>query len=223
MDIVNAASEKQTIETKDVLCASIPLPPTVKTRKASIKSGLIALIICFLAGVLCGTLLWIYYPPLSETEALTDILLQYSTLRKGTDIAKIFISSFSGTAAVIAVCFFCGTSYLASPLLAVIPFFKGAGYGLAFAYLYSQSGGVKTVIVYLLLPAVLSAFAVILASAEGIRMSRSVFGAMYGYPEKKSISFGIYILRFILSAAVAATAAGADALTAVISNNAINI
>ena len=54
-------------------------------------------------------------------------------------------------------------------------------------------------------------------------MSRSVFGAMYGYPEIKSISFGIYILRFILSAAVAAAAAGADALTAVISNNAINI
>lgn len=115
--------------------------------RASMRSSLFssrslstwALGLCFLAGLLFGTLL-VSRSGLDTRAALQVILGGYVERRQTLAFASIAASTFCSTFAALAVLFFCGFCTIAQIIIFAVPLFKGLGYGFSIGMLYAQYG-----------------------------------------------------------------------------------
>jgi stage II sporulation protein M len=124
----------------------------------------------------------------------------------------IFSASFASAFLFILACFLCGLSIWGAFLLPAIPFFRGFGLGLTSGFLYATYGwkGFLYNLSVILPGAFLCCIAILLATLEGMRYSRSLALHKVYAPGGKPIR--TYITRFAGFLGFACVAAIVDTL-----------
>lgn len=159
----------------------------------------------FLAGMLMGIIFSRDIQPDQLSEL--DFLFQASIQSRAEGIGNVFIASFASAFLFVLVCFLFGLTlwgFLFSPFVLL---FRGLGLGVTSGYLYAvyQLKGVLFYCVAVLPGALVCAIALILASREAMRTSRTL--SQGGHWNVK-----LYFIRFGGVLILAAGAAMADAV-----------
>ena len=203
------------------------LPPLQPMRPASegrvsMRSSLFssrslstwALGLCFLAGLLIGTLLVSRSGP--DTRAALQVILGgYVERRQTLAFASIAASTFCSTFAALAVLFFCGFCTIAQIIIFAVPLFKGLGYGFSIGMLYAQYGtSAVRYVAFLLLPTMfLSTLLLILASRSSLRLSVTLLrSALVAPDENGSRRIKRYCVKYMIFIGICLLIALFDAL-----------
>ncbi len=130
-------------------------------------------------------------------------------------ISAIYHSCFLPTLLLI-VLFFCGLSACGLPVVFLTPLFFGLGIGMSEAYYYSTGWrGVLTVLLLMLPQLLLKSVALLMASAESMRMTLLFSRQLLSEPspsEGMRPHFRLYILRFLVFLLIILAAGVADVL-----------
>lgn len=154
-----------------------------KLKHKNIKKNIIFIIFFFIffVGIIIGAV--------SESKADDELLkkldfvfLTNFNAKCSQNIFSIFISSFASVFIFLIVIFLLGLSVWGGIIVAIIPFFKGYGYGLSVGWLYYTHGFYG--IIYNILIILPGAF---ICSAVIIAASQEAF--------KNSLKFMSYLLR----------------------------
>lgn len=188
----------------------IPSLPPVRPapeRRASLRSSLFssrslsawALGLCFLVGMLIGTLLVSRSGP-DTLAALKVILGGYVERRQTLAFASIAASTFCSTFAALVVLFFCGFCTIAQLIIFAVPLFKGLGYGFSVGMLYAQYGTSAIQYVVFLLPTMfLSTLLLIMASRSSLRLSVTLLrSALVASNENGSRRIKRYCVKYLI-------------------------
>ncbi len=167
---------------------------------------LMLLLFLLLFGVLAGCLLFRVYG--YGESALLDSLLTVSPLESGVKAAlsAVYNACFQ-VFLLLLLLFFCGLSACGLPIILAVPVFFGLGIGMSEAYYYSTGWrGVLLSFLVLLIPSLFKSAALVMASAESMRMTMLLGGHLL---EKDTAVLGLhrdfrlYRLRFALFVLIA--------------------
>ncbi len=169
-------------------------------------SRLVLLLTLLLSGVIIGCLLFTAYGK-NESVFLGTVLTVIPP-EKGI---KAALSSLYGacfqSVLLLLVLFFCGLSACGLPVILMVPLFFGLGLGMSEAYYYSIGWkGVLLTVVLLLPPMLFKAAALLMASAESMRMTLLFGGQLLtraAPDEGLQKEFHLYLLRFLIFALIA--------------------
>lgn len=165
----------------------------------------------FIFGVWIGTSFVGSFPE-DTLEKLLILLNGYISSREGQGMRETFLNSFFSFLWPTAVLFFCGFCAIAQPVILLMPFFKGLGFGLSAFMLLSLHGSTAIgYLIALLLPGtILSSLILLFCCRESFSLSCMFFRAMNpSLPAIPEISVGGYCVKYII---FTASIAGASAL-----------
>ena len=164
-------------------------------------SRLVLFLVLLLAGFVAGCCLYNVYGK-TESAFLGSVL---TLSRLNTDVrslaSAVYHSCFSPVLLLI-VLLFCGLSACGLPVILAVPVFFGMGVGMSEAYYYSTGWhGVLLTVILLLPQLVFKAAALLMASAESMRMTLLFSGQLL--PNQTACGglykdFRLYILRFLI-------------------------
>ncbi len=190
----------------------------VKSERNQDKSiSIFALMGILLAGVLAGTLMYcnIDEQHYQNIAAITGGLLEN---RMNYSFTEMLVNSFAGSFLLIVLCFILGTGPVFQPVELLIPVYRGLGLGILLADMYCSFGSYGIIIsVLLILPnAVVSAFILLIAVRESIRMSNSVRKVVFKSDSSYSkIDFSLYFTKFIVIITILSLSSLADSVVTV--------
>lgn len=169
----------------------------------------------FLALVfLCGMLVGAIYSRSAGLRSLSRLDFLFAgnfKARAAQPLLAIFSASFASAFLFLLVCFLCGLSMWGAFFIPAVPFFRGFGLGLTSGFLYVtyEWKGFLYNFAVILPGAFFCCLAILAASLEGMRYSRSLAAhkAAVGESTMKS-----YVLRFGAILAWACAAAVLDTL-----------
>ena len=169
------------------------------------------LALLFLAGMVFGAV-YSRSAGLRSLSRLDFLFAGNFKARAAQPLVTIFSASFASSFLFVFACFLCGLSMWGAFFIPVIPFFRGFGLGLTSGFLYVTYGwkGFLYNLAVILPGAFFCCLAILAASLEGIRYSRSFAahrGTITGEIPMKS-----YALRFGAILAWACVAAILDTL-----------
>lgn len=152
----------------------------------------------FLAGVLVGAL-FLKTVNTETLKSLSVLVEKFAAARGEQDMLSTFISSFTSTALMLGVLFICGFCAVAQPLIVLLPFFRGLGFGYQAGYLYAQNGfmGMGYVALVLLPNMLLSTLILIYGCGEAFTMSTAYYRAVRQESGGRLISPRAYCLKFL--------------------------
>ncbi|MCL2488153.1 MAG: hypothetical protein FWE80_05655 [Oscillospiraceae bacterium] len=157
----------------------------------------------FLGGALAGMLLFLtVYPSLTDS---LRAMLSPKPAAAGAGIVRMLISACFSPLILLLILFLTGLSVCGAPAAVAVPFFYGMGLGLSESYFYAAGGrhGIAHTALAVLPPALIAAFALLMASAETLRMSLALGGQLLpGSAEQGGLwpAFRLYLARFTVSA-----------------------
>lgn len=164
-------------------------------------SRLLLFLSLLLIGFVVGCMLFRVYGK-AETAFLGTVLT-VERLESGIRplLAALYSSCFLPVLLLLML-FFCGLSACGLPVILTVPVFFGMGIGMSEAYYYSTGWhGVLLVAVLLLPQTVIKAIALLMASAESLRMTLCFGGQLL--PQQIACGgmhkdFRLYLLRFLI-------------------------
>jgi hypothetical protein len=136
-----------------------------------------------------------------KSEAFGEIAGIFFSSRLDGTFTETVINSFSGAFLLILLCFVLGLGAVSQPIEAAVPFFLGMGTGTVLTEM-NAAYGIKGLgaSVFLVLPcAVSSAFAVITAACEAVKMSCCIAGMLWGKSDARSDrpDLRLYLAKFL--------------------------
>lgn len=184
------------------------------------KSGLLAFFAgVILFGALLGTVTFCFMGS-DELSRLSVFSNSFVDVRSSGDLGKILVRSFVSSTVFIAVVFLSGFSALGQPLAVAVLLLRGMGWGAAMSQLYSLYGGRGALLsaVFVLLPAVITAAALMIAARESVAMSNILLCVVFSDRQHNGLrqTVRLYAVKFLVLEAAAAVAAGLECLLTVI-------
>lgn len=184
------------------------------------KSGLLAFFAgVILFGALLGTVTFCFMGS-DELSRLSVFSNSFVDVRSSGDLGKILVRSFVSSTVFIAVVFLSGFSALGQPLAVAVLLLRGMGWGAAMSQLYSLYGsrGALLSAVFVLLPAVITAAALMIAARESVAMSNILLCVVFSDRQHNGLrqTVRLYAVKFLVLEAAAAVAAGLECLLTVI-------
>lgn len=169
------------------------------------NTGLLALGVLFLAGVLLGTLL--LRTAGGETlRLLMEMVGAFVENRRDQSLFQNFVSGATSSLVFLAVLFVSGFCAVSQPLVVAAPLFRGLGVGFSMASLYAAHGvqAAGYIAVMMLPDTVLSMLAILLCCRESLRLSASFFAAMGGGERRDRTIYPlrIYLARYLACGAL---------------------
>ena len=127
---------------------------------------------------------------------------------------SILLSSFLSNFKLVLLAFVLGLTVVGIPGHIGILFYKGFSLGFSISYVSITYGinGLLLSLCCIFISAVISCFALIFASVEGIKFSKSIVSAVFG-TSSKNVPFskiGMYTLKFLFCTVLVLVAAVAD-------------
>lgn len=180
------------------------------------KGGVLLLGGLFLAGAVIGIRL--FYGDDGQLQQIMESLFGTQTqVAQYNGFLPDFFTSLWGNGVLLGILFLCGFCAISQPAVLFVLLFKGLGFGLtgAFLYSYGEKSSVLYYILVLLPETIISVILLVGATKESLRFTlRFVQVILPGIGQNaEETSLKIYIARFILFFILAAAAAF---LTAVI-------
>lgn len=184
------------------------------------KSGLLAFFAgVILFGALLGTVTFCFMGS-DELSRLSVFSNSFVDVRSSGDLGEILVRSFVSSTVFIAVVFLSGFSALGQPLAVAVLLLRGMGWGAAMSQLYSLYGGRGALLsaVFVLLPAVITAAALMIAARESVAMSNLLLCVVFSDRQHNGLrqTVRLYAVKFLVLEAAAAVAAGLECLLTVI-------
>ncbi|MBE6837760.1 MAG: hypothetical protein E7509_07220 [Ruminococcus sp.] len=177
-----------------------------KNNLGNLKFEIICLCIV-LVGVAVGTLCFLTDVDLSF---LSDIFYKNHE-SNGLLSGEVFLKYFLFGSFVLLVIFLCGFSAVYQPLIFLSSLFVGICYGFPIAEIYSYeiSGGLLFAVLTVVIPCLITVFALMIACREAFYLSVSIAGAIFS--EKNFIGFKeavrMYVVKFLVLEAIIAVGA----------------
>ena len=137
------------------------------------KSGVLAFFAgAILIGALLGAVTFCFMGS-DELSMLSVFSNSFVDVRSSGDLEEILVRSFFSSTVFLAVVFLSGFSSLGQPLAVAVLLLRGMGWGVAMSQLYSIYGGHGALLsaMFVLLPAVITAAALMIAAREAVAMS----------------------------------------------------
>lgn len=169
--------------------------------------------VLFLLGMLVGALL---IRSGSTADNLSFIFDSFVGKRGESSFFQTFLLSFSSALLLLMADFFLGTSLIGVIGTPVVPLFRGLGLGASIGYLYAFYSwkGLAFSLVLILPHALISSFALVLASKDAFHMSQTFFSCALadGSADKIYPTLKRYLVRFIVYFFMICAASLLDAL-----------
>lgn len=181
------------------------------------------IMLLMVAGVLIGTLAFSFI----KTSTLSDLNLienDYLSMRENGEYVKILYSSLLNSSMLIVVLFLLGFCAVAQPISVLVPVYKGMGFGVTIAQIYSENGvnGFFSAIILILPCALISSYALFIAVRESLRMSNRFFSQAFLDRRCESDSINdyvkLYAVKFLVLEAVTTVSAAVDCLSSLVYN-----
>ena len=153
----------------------------------------------FLAGVLLGAIFLRSLSP-ETLENLSVLVGQFAKRRGEQTMLSTFISSFTSTSIMLGVLLVCGFCAVAQPVIILLPFFRGLGFGYQAGYIYAQNGftGIGYVSLAVLPNMLLSTLIILYACGEAFNMSTAYYRAANLGEGGGLINLRGYLAKFFL-------------------------
>ena len=149
------------------------------------KSGVLAFFAgAILIGALLGAVTFCFMGS-DELSMLSVFSNSFVDVRSSGDLEEILVRSFFSSTVFLAVVFLSGFSSLGQPLAVAVLLLRGMGWGVAMSQLYSIYGGHGALLsaMFVLLPAVITAAALMIASREAVAMSNILLSKVWLFLE----------------------------------------
>ncbi|MCL2056441.1 MAG: hypothetical protein FWH02_04370 [Oscillospiraceae bacterium] len=175
--------------------------------------ALIGLGALFLAGVLAGALL----PGFADADRMSfvrELLTGFVERRRTQPISGNFYAAAASSLIFVGAMFFCGFCAIGQPAALLAPLFKGLGFGISVASLYSAygAGAAGYVGLFLLPGTVITTVALLICCRESLRLSTRFWRmARPNGGESGAYPLRIYTARYIVAAAVCLISAALEA------------
>lgn len=176
----------------------------------------VLLAVLFVSGVAVGAKVS------AENSKLFLLLLDgYSGAQTAESAAENFFFALSSDFVMFGAVFLLGFSAVASPIILLVPFFKGLGVGASVGAMYLSSppfGEVVRFFAGFALTTAVSVYALIFASLSSLKMSSRLFASLTAADEGPGLKpvAASYCLKFLLFAAIILINAVADTLLSVL-------
>lgn len=184
------------------------------------KSGVLAF---FAGAILIGALLGavtFYFMGSDELSMLSVFSNSFVDVRSSGDLEEILVRSFFSSTVFLAVVFLSGFSSLGQPLAVAVLLLRGMGWGVAMSQLYSIYGGHGALLsaMFVLLPVVITAAALMIAAREAVAMSNILLCIVFSEGQHGGLrqTVRLYAVKFLVLEAVAAVAAALECLLTII-------
>ena len=184
------------------------------------KSGVLA---CFAGAILIGALLGAVtfcFMGSDELSMLSVFSNSFVDVRSSGDLEEILVRSFFSSTVFLAVVFLSGFSSLGQPLAVAVLMLRGMGWGVAMSQLYSIYGGHGALLsaMFVLLPAVITAAALMMAAREAVAMSNILLCIVFSEGQHSGLrqTVRLYAVKFLVLEAAAAVAAALECLLTII-------
>lgn len=184
------------------------------------KSGVLAF---FAGAILIGALLGAVTFCFMGSDELSMLLVfsnSFVDVRSSGDLEEILVRSFFSSTVFLAVVFLSGFSSLGQPLAVAVLLLRGMGWGVAMSQLYSIYGGHGVLLsaMFVLLPAVITAAALMIAAREAVAMSNILLCIVFSEGQhgglRQTVRF--YAVKFLVLEAAAAVSAALECLLTII-------
>lgn len=187
---------------------------------------LILLTTMFICGVLFG-ILFVKYASSVTFTALQNLADNHFAQKETQSVLVNFLSVLGADALYLMLAVLLGQCIIGEPFLWFLPLLKGLGVGTISAYLYKAYTlqGLQYYALFVLLPTVLSAAALLFACNESILFSRDINRTLFKRADSFTgiASVKLYLLRHIVLLAVLIFAAALSAVTVYIFHGKINL
>ncbi len=191
--------------------------PIVKNVVAAAMGNWKMILMAFLlvVGVVIGTMVS-RNPSSEQLSQLNGLLGGFVSGRSTQSVWGTFLYSLLSTVPLVLLTFLLGLCAAGAFLIPIIPLFRGLGLGLSLGYLYQTQGlqGIAFSVLIIILPAILSCMAMLLACCESLTYSVMLCGQML--PNSKNVrmwpEFKRYMIRFLAFLALLCIAALVDAI-----------
>ncbi len=193
------------------------------TERTSKPNVIFRIMLLMIIGVLIGTLAFSFL----KTSTLSDLNLvnnDYLSMRENGDYIEILYSSLLNSSVLIILLFLLGFCAIAQPAAVLVPVYKGLGFGVTIAQIYSKNGfnGFFTAFLLILPCALVSSYALFIAVRESIKMSNRFFSQAFLDKRSESTSINeyvrLYAVKFLVLEAVTAVSAAVDCLSSLVYN-----
>ncbi|MFT3952600.1 MAG: hypothetical protein QM689_11765 [Oscillospiraceae bacterium] len=178
-----------------------------------------------LAGVLAGTLLFLFISRSGDTSTLTRLKIAgdgFLAARLDQSFARILFATLATNTGYLAVLFALGFWAIAQPAALGLLLFRGLGLGATVAQIYAQFGrrGILIAAVLVVPNALLSVFALVLGARESVRMSNLYASVSLRHRTAEGIhdAAKLYAVKFLVLEAFMAASALCDCICAVLYN-----
>ena len=184
------------------------------------KSGVLAFFAgAILIGALLGAVTFCFMGS-DELSMLSVLSNTFVDVRSSGDLEEILVRSFFSSTVFLAVVFLSGFSSLGQPLAVAVLLLRGMGWGVAMSQLYSIYGGHGVLLsaMFVLLPAVITAAALMIAAREAVAMSNILLCIVFSEGQhgglRQTVRF--YAVKFLVLEAAAAVSAALECLLTII-------
>ena len=182
------------------------------------KSGVLAFFAgAILIGALLGAVTFCFMGS-DELSMLSVLSNSFVDVRSSGDLEEILVRSFFSSTVFLAVVFLSGFSSLGQPLAVLL--LRGMGWGVAMSQLYSIYGGHGALLsaMFVLLPAVITAAALMIAAREAVAMSNILLCIVFSEGQHGGLrqTVRLYAVKFLVLEAAAAVAAALECLLTII-------
>ena len=178
------------------------------------KSGVLAF---FAGAILIGALLGAVTFCFMGSDELSMLSVFSNSFG---DLEEILVRSFFSSTVFLAVVFLSGFSSLGQPLAVAVLLLRGMGWGVAMSQLYSIYGGHGALLsaMFVLLPAVITAAALMIAAREAVAMSNILLCIVFSEGQHSGLrqTVRFYAVKFLVLEAAAAVAAALECLLTII-------
>ena len=183
------------------------------------KSGVLAFFAgAILIGALLGAVTFCFMGS-DELSMLSVFSNSFVDVRSSGDLEEILVRSFFSSTVFLAVVFLSGFSSLGQPLAVAVLLLRGMGWGVAMSQLYSIYGGHGALLsaMFVLLPAVITAAALMIAAREAA-MSNILLCIVFSEGQHSGLrrTVRLYAVKFLVLEAAAAVAAALECLLTII-------
>ena len=184
------------------------------------KSGVLAFFAgAILIGALLGAVTFCFMGS-DELSMLSVFSNSFVDVRSSGDLEEILVRSFFSSTVFLAVVFLSGFSSLGQPLAVAVLLLRGTGWGVAMSQLYSIYGGHGALLsaMFVLLPAVITAAALMIAAREAVAMSNILLRIVFSEGQHSGLrqTVRLYAVKFLVLEAAAAVAAALECLLTII-------
>ncbi len=178
------------------------------------EAAVLLLMILFLAGVFIGTMLFGRLNG-EQLESLGRVTGSLIDNRLGQTFLQTLMNSFSGAFVLLLGCFILGYSAVSQPVEIIIPVFRGLGMGVSLAGMYSRYGirGFGMSMVLIIPGGIISAFVLMFAVREALRMSGSICMIIFSDRNiQRTLDHKLYFTKFVILTAILVISSLIDSL-----------